>query len=292
MCGLLGAIRWNIEGKNPAAVLAFDLEQFAARGQEMDMLCSLVQLLGNQCDRLDHVLTAVENDQKLLRTNEVDQLQTGIFRFECKSQRCRDGPRYMPRIGQAFQVDKMHLAVKLLGNRAADSQRNGRFADAAWAEQCYEPCFPQLVADLTDGYCAPDHRDRPQGEPALLPEPGVPAFRPIGVRGNVTDERVAPSLDVCDVSGAKLAVTERLADRGDVDPDASLLDVHVRPDVIDQFLLCDHFPRTPGQVDQNVKGPAAKGQHLTLAPKHPFPARKLKGAKLQISLSFIVNHGS
>jgi len=37
---------------------------------------------------------------------------------------------------------------------------------------------------------------------------------------NGADERIAPSLDVCDVSIAKLAVTERLADCGHVDPEA------------------------------------------------------------------------
>src|SRR5207247_2556667 len=98
--------------------------------------------------------------------------------------------------------------------------------------------------------------------------------------------------DVCDVSVAELAVTKGLADRGDVDPNAPLFDGDVRPDVIDQFPLCDHLTRTPGKVNQNVQGPAAEGQHLTFAPQLPFPARKLKRAKLQISFSFIVDHGS
>src|SRR5260221_7284438 len=281
-----------MEGKNPTTMLTPHFQQFATRGQKMALLRFLVQLLGNEGDRLDHVLTAIENDQKLLRTNEVDQFQTGIFRFQRKSQRCRDSPRNMPRIGKAFQVDKMDFPIKLFGNGAANSQGNGRLADAAGAEQCYEPLFSQLVADLADDYFAPNHHDRPQWEPALLPRPGVAAFRATCVGGNVADERVTPSLDVCDVSVADLAVTECLADRGDVDPDAPLLDGHVRPDVIDQFLLGNHLTRAPGKIDQNVQGPAAKGQHLAVTPQHPFLARKLKGPKLQISLSFIVNHGS
>src|SRR5467141_3812036 len=85
------------------------------------------------------MLTAVENDKKLLRANEVDQLQARIFRFECKSQGCRDSSRNVPRIGKAFQVNKMDFATKLLGNGAANSQGNGRLADAAGAEQCHEP---------------------------------------------------------------------------------------------------------------------------------------------------------
>src|SRR6266705_4136480 len=139
----------------------------------------------------------------------------------------------MPRIGKAFQVDKMDFPAKLFGNGAANSQRNGRLANAAGTEQCYEPLFPQLVADLAKHHFTPNHHDRSQGKPALLPELGDPGFCATSAGDNVADERVAPSLDVCDVSVAKLAVIKCLADRGDVDPDAPLLDGHVRPDVID-----------------------------------------------------------
>src|SRR5882757_3216313 len=62
--------------------------------------------------------------------------------------------------------------------------------------------------------------------------------------------------------------------------------------MIDQLLLRDDLTWAVGKVDQDVEGPAAKGQHHTVAPKHPLPARKLEGAKLQIFLNVIVNHGS
>src|SRR6266566_6148821 len=273
-------------------MLALYFQQFATRGQKIDLLRFLVKLLGKQRDRLDHVLTAIENDKKLSRTNEVDQLQAGIFRLEWKSQRCRDSARNMARIGEAFQVNKMDFPAKLLGSGAANSQGNGRLADAARAEQCYEPLISKLVANVADDRVAPNHHDRSHGQPALVPELSVPAFRTACERDDGADERVTPSPDVCDVSGAKLAVTKRLADRGHVDPDAPLLDGHVRPDVIDQFLLCNHLTRAPGKVDQNVEGPAAKRQHLTLPPQHPFLARELKRAELQVYSSFIVNHDS
>jgi hypothetical protein len=62
--------------------------------------------------------------------------------------------------------------------------------------------------------------------------------------------------------------------------------------VIHEFLLCDHLTRTLGKVDQDVERPAAKGQYRTVAPKHPLPARKLEGAKLQISMNIADSHGS
>src|SRR5260370_24617418 len=114
----------------------------------MDLFRLLVELLGKRGDRLDHMLTAIENDKKLSRTNEVDQLQAGIFRFKCKSQGCRDSPRNMARIGKAFQVHKMDLPGKLLGSGAGNGQGNGRLAKAAAAEQSYDPHISKLVAHL------------------------------------------------------------------------------------------------------------------------------------------------
>src|SRR6266481_6092255 len=220
-------------------------QQFSTRGQNVDLFRLPVELLGKRGDHPDHMLTAVENDKKLSRTNEVDQLQAGIVRFECNSQGCRNSPRNMARIGEAFQVNKIDFPAELLGSGAANSQGNGRLADAARAEQCYEPLISKLVANLADDRFAPNHHDRSHGQPALVPELSVPAFRTACERDDGADERVTPSPDVCDVSGAKLAVTKRLADRGHVDPDAPLLDGYIRPDVIDQLPLCDHLTRTP-----------------------------------------------
>src|ERR1700704_5583226 len=136
-------------------MLTLYFQQFATRGQNMDLFRLPVELLGKRGDRLDHMLTAIENDKKLSRTNEVDQLEAGVFRFECKSEGCRDSPRNMMRVGQASQVNKMDFPAKLLGNGAANGQGNGRLANAAGAEQCYEPLVSKLVTDLADGRFAP-----------------------------------------------------------------------------------------------------------------------------------------
>src|SRR6202051_3596196 len=208
-------------------MLTLYFQHFSTRRQNIDLFRLPVELLGKRGDRLDHMFTAIENDKKLSRTNEVDQLQAGVFRFERNSLGCRDSPRNMARIGKAFQVSKIDIPAKLLGNSAANSQGNGRLANAAGAEQCYEPLISKLVANLADHRFAPNHRDRSHGEPALVPELGVPAFRAATEGDNGADERVAPSLDVCDVAVAKLAVTKCFADRDHVDPEAPLFDGHI-----------------------------------------------------------------
>src|ERR1700751_1258139 len=86
MCRLLRAIWRRLEGKHPVTMLTFYLQQLPTRSQKTDALRFLIEFLGKQCDRLDHMLTAVENDKKLSRANKVDQLRAGFFRFECKSQ--------------------------------------------------------------------------------------------------------------------------------------------------------------------------------------------------------------
>src|ERR1700681_2730240 len=203
------------------------------------MLRFLVELLGKQRGPLDHVLTAIENDKKLSRANEVDQLQAGVFRFECNSKGCRDSPRNMPRIGEVFQVNKIDFPAKLLSGGVANSGGNGRLANAARAKQCYKPPISKLVLNIADHRFAVNHHGRSRRQPALLSGPVVPALRTACERDDGADERVASCLDVCDVSVAKLAVTKRLADRGDVDPEAPLLDRYVRPDLIDELLLRD-----------------------------------------------------
>src|SRR6266567_1743074 len=228
-------------------MLALYFQQFSTRGQNMDLFRLPVELLGKRGDRLDYMLTAIENDKKLSRTNEVDQLQAGVFRFECKSQGCSDSPRNMARIGEAFEVYEIDCPAKLLGSGAADSQGNGRLANAAGAEQCYEPLVSKLAANFPDYRVAPNHPARSCGQPAWLLELIVPALRTACERDDGADERIAPSLDVCDVSIAKLAVTKRLADRGHVDSEAALLNGYVRPEVIDELLLRDGLTRALGK---------------------------------------------
>src|SRR5258708_28932732 len=273
-------------------MLTLYFQQFSTRGQNMDLFRLPVELFGKRDDRLDYMLTAIENDKKLSRTNEVDQLQAGVFRFECKSQGCRDNPRDMARIGKAFQVNKIDIPAKLLGSGAANSQGNGRLADAGGAGQCPEPLISKLVVDLADRRFAVNHHKRSHGEPALQPELIVPALPTAGERDDGADERVAPCLDVCDVSVAKLAVTKRLANRGDVDSEAHLLDGHIGPDVIDEFLLCDHLTRTLGKIDQNIQRPTPEGKHLTVAPEHPLANRKFERAKPQLRMNYGARHVS
>jgi hypothetical protein len=82
-----------------------------------------------------------------------------------------------------------------------------------------------------------------------------------------------------------LAVPKRLADRGHVDPKASLLDDHIWPGVIDEFPLRDDLTRALGKIGQNVQRPTAKGKQLTVAPQHPLANRKFERAEPQLPVN-------
>src|SRR6202051_2915034 len=181
-------------------MLTLYVQRFSTRGQNVNIFRLPAELLGKRGDRLDYMLTAIENDQKLPRTNEVDQLQAGIFRFECNSQGCRDSSRDMPRIGETFQLNQVDFPAKLFGGGPANSQGNGRLANAARAEQGYESLISKLVANLADDCFAPNHHERSRRELALLSGPLVSALGTVCERDDGADERVTPSLDVCDVA--------------------------------------------------------------------------------------------
>src|SRR3984893_7178333 len=194
----------------------------------------------------------------------------------------------MTRIGEAFRVNKIDFPAKLLGGGAANSESNGRLADAARAKQCYKPPISELVLNLADHRFAVNHHRRSRRKPALLSGPVVPALRTACERDDGADERVAPCLNVCDVSVAKLTVTKRLADRGHVDSEAPLLYGYVRPDVIEELLLRDDLTRAVGKIDQNIQRPTTEGKHLTVAPEHSLANRKFERTELQLPM----NHGA
>src|ERR1700739_3141873 len=114
--------------------------------------------------------------------------------------------------------------------------------------------------------------------------PVADVFRAVFETNDRSYERVASSFNVGDISVAELAIPERLADGGYVNPEAALLDGDVPPDVIDQLLLSDALAWTLSKIYQNIERPTAKGKRDTVTPKHPFATGKLKRTKSQRSM--------
>jgi hypothetical protein len=104
-------------------------------------------------------------------------------------------------------------------------------------------------------------------------------------------EQVASSLNVGDVSVAELAIPERLADGGYVDPEGSLLHGDVRPDMIHEFLISDDLAWTFCEIDQNLERPTTDGKQLTVAPEYPLANRKVERTESQLPVNCCARHG-
>jgi hypothetical protein len=118
----------------------------------------------------------------------------------------------------------------------------------------------------------------------------VPALCTACERDDGADEAVAPSLDVSDVSVAKLSVAKRLADGGHMDPKAPFLNGYVRPNVIHQFLLSDYLAGAVGKIGQNIQRSIPKRKYSTVAPEHPLANRKFKSGEPQLPVSYGAMH--
>ena len=170
------------------------------------------------------------------------------------------------------------------------SHGDRRLADAPWTKQRDEPSLSNPVTNLGLRHLAANQhwglRSKSSSEIGTI----APAALAIFKSDNGADERIAASLDVCDVSIAKLAVTKRLADCGHVDPEAPFLNGYVRPDVIHQLLLRDDLTWAVGKIGQNIQRPIPEGKLSTVAPEHPLANRKFKRAELQLPVNYGAIH--
>src|SRR4030088_1867517 len=111
VCRLQG-VWWKIEGENAIAIFSLHPQQFATRRQDVHLSRFLKEALCERRDRVDQVLTAIEDDEQLFRTDRVQQLGSCILRFQGKPQRGSDSNRNMMRVSQASQVNKMDPTVE------------------------------------------------------------------------------------------------------------------------------------------------------------------------------------
>ena len=170
------------------------------------------------------------------------------------------------------------------------SHGDRRLADAPWTKQRDEPSLSNPVTNLGLRNLAANQHQGLRSEPCLEIGTIAPAAVAIFKSDNGADEGVAPSLDVCDVSVAKLAVTECLADRGHVDPEAAFLNGYVRPDTIHQLLLRDDLTWAVGKIAQNIQRPIPERKRSAVAPEQPLANRKFKRAEPQLPVNYGTIH--
>src|ERR1700726_2365462 len=270
VCLLPGVWR-KIERENAIAIFSLHSQQFAPRRQDVNLGRFLEEAVCERSNRVDQVLTAIEDDEQLFRTDRVQQLGSCVPRFQGKPQRSSDSSRNLTRISQASQVNKMDSTVELLRHRMTGGDSNGRLPDSTGTEQSDEPIISNPILDIVENRVAPNHLEQPRGQSNLVLGTIALVDCTVFKTSQLADEGITSSLYVCDIPVAELPIRKRLANGSDMDPEAPLLHVDIRPDLIDEFLLSNHFTGTFGEIDQNIERPAAEGKHHTVAPQNPLP---------------------
>ena len=126
-------------------------------------------------------------------------------------------------------------------------------ADAARADDGHETMLRKFGCNLLDGFDPPDHFGGWRGQG---PNGAHAAGRRCGRRfgtGEGSGKAITATRDVHDISRADGTTTKGLAQCGDVEAEAALVDIHIGPDVFDQVAFVHDLPRTFRQEDQNVE---------------------------------------
>jgi hypothetical protein len=95
----------------------------------------------------------------------------------------------------------------------------------------------------------------------------------------MSDEAIASTGDIGDVTGASASVSEHFAKASDMDAEIGLLHSHIRPDSRDQLLASDDFSGSFDQSDQDIERAAAQLKRLVRLLKQPLRRKQTKWAK-------------
>jgi hypothetical protein len=76
------------------------------------------------------------------------------------------------------------------------------------------------------------------------------------------DKGVAAPRNIGDVPCVVVAVAKDFSETSEMDPQAPVLDDHIRPDPIDQFTATNQLTRLPHEGDQDVEGAATNGDRF------------------------------
>src|ERR1700743_158304 len=160
----------------------------------------------------------------------------------------------------------------------SDCQSNSCFAYAASTQNCNQALFrPEPPLDLTDNIIATNHAaqcGRQVGQSR--------GFVALAVRGKARDrcdKAISLALHIRDVFVTELAVSQRLAQRRQMDAQAAFLDRYVRPCLRDQFGLGNNSAGLFEKSDQDVVSPAAKRNDLVRLPEAVLGDIQLEWAK-------------
>jgi hypothetical protein len=94
---------------------------------------------------------------------------------------------------------------------------------------------------------------------------------------------VAAAGHIGHIPRSALPIAEYLPERCDVESQASFIDGHARPNLIEQVLLGDGFTGPSGQRNQNIEGAAAYADRHAVLRQKPLARRQAERTKLNLT---------
>ncbi|MET4826101.1 hypothetical protein ABH972_003690 [Bradyrhizobium ottawaense] len=215
------------------------------------------------CDRVDDVLTAVENEKQPPPAQEIDDAATRIVVMHDEAKRGGNRARYQRGILERTEFKEMDVALEPVVQVMRERDRNGGLADAAWPAQRDETIAEQARRQFGHDFVPPDHpvqamrqrrrRRHPFGRPRRERR-RLSAWATLHRR----DEAITPARDVGDVADTVLAVAEHLAQLRDMNPQGDLLDGESGPRVAENLVLWHHLAGSADEQAQNIHRPTAE----------------------------------
>jgi hypothetical protein len=226
------------------------------------------------------VLAVVEDQQDRLVAQVGDEVRRRVVGLDRQAEDRGQRGRGESRIGERAEIDEENLAREGLDQVVGDGDGDRGLADATGAGDRDEALRREVHRERPRPFDAPDHAQQPAGQEGAAGQHARPGRgRVVAMQRRLRDEAVAPPGQGRDVARPVLSVAERLAQRGDVEAQAALLDDDVRPDLGDELALAHHLVRSGGQRDQGVERASAQLDRLVAAQQHPLGGKQPERAE-------------
>ncbi len=235
--------------------LAADPEGLAARRED----AHVIEVAGEPIHGSGHgrqkVLAIVEQQDVVLLLQRVHDARQRVPARHTEAERVGDRRRHELRIADRRKVDERGTVGALLGHRMGCRDRDCRLADAAGADNRYDPRLLQIAQNGLD-------RTRPAKDARCSRWQTLAARRRCG-RGaclagrlgclNRCDKSVATACHRRDVPGRAWIIAEGPSQGGDIDLEVALVDDNVWPTTCQQLAFVHELAWSLDQCRQNIQ---------------------------------------
>ena len=228
---------------------------------------------------LDHVLATVEDEKQTPVAQKIDDAVCRIGMVHDQPERRSDGTCDKRRVFQRAQIEKAHLTIERCPHVMGQRDGDGCLADPAGTSERDEALAQQSARQFLQYVLPSDHplqTMRERNRRRSLRDARCVRCRCRHVALHGSDKAIAAARHVRDIARTLLAVAERLAKFGDVNPEADLLDNKARPRVGEKLALWDHLTRAVDQKPQDIQRPAPQLDRDTIPLEQPRLVMKRK----------------